>query len=189
MKFVKGFLVVLITYLAVAIINSFLTITFRGGTLSYILITESAIYYSIVFSFIPTVVLLGIIFWFLRTSLSFTVSKYFFKAKGKFDDLLDSFGMAHFPLIFSSLSIFLFFYFGNIGVLLSLFFKMFFSLLVDVFFVNALITFQNLEWKKSLLTIIITEAVVVFILTLLGPAYRSLVLPLFTGIIETLPIG
>lgn len=184
MNIIKSFLVVLITYSSILLINVYFISLLSGISIIDIFNAPGL---SLINNPIVLTLVLGFILWILRTFLSFSISKFFFKAKGKFNDLLYSFGVSHFPLIFSSLSVFFFFFLGNFGVILSIFLGTFFFLLMLVFFINALITYQKIDWKRGLITVIISEFIIFIILILMTPAYSSFVLPAFANINQIIP--
>ena len=57
---------------------------------------------------------------------------------------------------------------SNIGIFLSLFLGMFFSLLMYTYFVNIVKENHKIGWKKALLVIAITEVIIAAILFLTG---------------------
>ena len=121
---------------------------------------------------IPLTLVTGLTLWFARTFIANQLSKRVFKTKAGFREELGDFGFAHFPLIFAGLSSMIVFVFGlsNIGIFASLFLGMFFSLLMYAFFVNVVMSHHNMNWKKALMIITITEAVLFATMFLIGLA-------------------
>ena len=159
MAITKGLLVVLASYAVLALAKIyplFLTFPQSGGVPSILLI--------------PFILIIGVISWLGRTFIANQLSQRLFKAKAGFREELGNFGLVHFPLIFVGLSSMIIFVFGlsNIGIFASLFLGMFFSLLMYTYFINVVMSSHKLNWKKGLLVIAVTEAIIAAAMLLLG---------------------
>jgi ABC-type uncharacterized transport system permease subunit len=163
MKIVKGLLVVLASYAVLALTKIypvlFLSNSGLPGSAS---LFGPAFFPGNAVLLIPFIVIPGLVFWLGRTLIANQLALRVFKANPHLSGLLEDFGVAHFPLIFVGISSMIIFVFGlsNIGIFASLFLGMFFSLLMYAYFVAAVMENSKLNWKKALLVIAITEAVV-----------------------------
>jgi len=97
--------------------------------------------------------------WAFRSGFAMVISKYGFKSKGGFRDILYGYGIAHFPVVLSAIGV-LCLFLGNIGFFLAFFFGMLSFLLVYLYFGHVLMRYHNLDWKKAVVTILIIEVII-----------------------------
>jgi hypothetical protein len=150
MSLLKGLLVVIAVYAIGMITKIFWLQSFA----SIVARTDST-----ALLFPVLMVIFGIVAWLIRGGISNLVATKAFKSKGSVKDLLYGYGMSHFPLVAVYISSL--FMFSNIGLFIYLFFMVFAPLLMYTFFVNAVMMFHNLDWKKSLLTVFVTEMIII----------------------------
>jgi len=181
MRTLKALLVVIISYLASTLLSIYVsTYSLTAFGSSSTMLTQMLFQYYGFMVFLAPIVA-GLILWAARSGISHVISRYVFKSKeGKFRDLLYGFGMSHFPLIF--IPIFsLFFFLGNIGIFLGFFLSFFFMLLIYAYFVNSIITFQRLEWKRSLVCVVVAEVIIMFLAFFL-------LYPMFSPVFNYIPL-
>lgn len=104
-------------------------------------------------------IVIGLVIWFLRALFSFLITKYGFKSIGQFRDLLYGYGVAYLLFLIMAIGRFTLFL-GNFGIFLGVFLSTLSLLLVYMFFIRALQRFQNLNWKKGIAVVIVTDVII-----------------------------
>ncbi len=163
MRWLKGLLAVIITYVIGVVTYYYRMLLILQGQADPIStaifgISRGYINQYVILS-ILTILIGGIVFYFIRAGLAHAICKKGFKAKGDFKETLYAYGVSHFPFILSYISFFLFF-FGNMGIFLMIFFAIFPLLLVYAFFAYGLMATYGLSGKKSAAVVVMVELII-----------------------------